>query len=162
MTPSLCCPIIGIHDLQASELLDAIRPSLKIASTNGCFDLLHAGHIRTLTFARQQGDFLVVGLNTDRSVSQLKGPGRPLQDERSRSSILASLRMVDLVILMDDVSEFIRLVRPLVHVKGWDYYGKPMPETPIVAALGGEVCFAPFEKGQSTSSLWNRFTESRR
>jgi len=133
----------------------------RIVTTNGCFDLLHRGHIAYLDEARQQGDTLLVLLNTDRSVRQLKGVDRPIQSEEDRSAMLLALRSVDGVILLDDLlpNALLDLIRPDVHCKGGDYAPADMPETPVVESHGGEVRILPFLPGYSTTSLIDRIMD---
>jgi rfaE bifunctional protein nucleotidyltransferase chain/domain len=128
---------------------------LRIVFTNGCFDLLHVGHARYLQQAREQGDLLVVGVNTDTSVRRLKGPQRPLVPEGERAELLAALEYVDHVTLFDEDTPEVLIaeVRPHVHVKGGDYRTDDLPEAPLVRRLGGEVVILPFTEGRSTSSL---------
>lgn len=127
----------------------------KIVFTNGCFDLLHLGHVDYLEKARQLGDKLIVGLNTDASVSRLKGPSRPLQDELSRSRIMASLLFVDAVVLFDEDTpyELIREVAPDILVKGDDYTIENIVGHDLVLQRGGEVKTISLVKGYSTSGI---------
>lgn len=129
-----------------------------IVFTNGCFDLIHRGHIDYLSKARTLGSRLVVGLNTDASVSRIKGSGRPLQDEISRSIILAAMFFVDAVVLFDDDTpyELIHLVRPDVLVKGSDYQAHEIVGYDIVMALGGRVETLDYLAGYSTSAIEQR------
>ncbi len=126
--------------------------------TNGCFDLLHVGHTRYLQAARQLGDRLVLGLNSDDSVRGLKGPSRPILPEDERAELLAALECVDYVLVFDEptADEAIKAVRPTLYVKGGDYDPERIPETPLVRALGGEVKVLPFVEGRSTTSLVSR------
>jgi rfaE bifunctional protein nucleotidyltransferase chain/domain len=134
-----------------SEWRDAGR---KVVFTNGCFDLLHLGHVDYLEQARQLGDALVVGLNTDASVSCLK-PGRPIQDETARARILASLAFVDAVVLFGEPTplELITLVQPDVLVKGDDYAIESIVGHELVLARGGAVRTVPLVPGYSTSRI---------
>lgn len=127
----------------------------KIVFTNGCFDLLHLGHVDYLEKARQLGDKLIVGLNTDASVSRLKGPSRPLQDELSRSRIMASLLFIDAVVLFveDTPYELIREVAPDILVKGDDYTIENIVGHDLVLQRGGEVKTISLVKGYSTSGI---------
>ncbi len=136
-------------------LRDTLDESARIVFTNGCFDLLHLGHISLLNFARSLGDALVIGLNSDASVAALKGPGRPLVPEEERAAVLAALPAVSFVIIFDesDPVETIKAVRPHVHVKGGDYRKEDMVETAVVEAQGGEVVLYPLVSGSSTSRL---------
>src|SRR5437763_11670845 len=113
----------------------------KIVATNGCFDLLHVGHVRYLQAARALGDLLVVGINADTSVRRLKGPARPLVPEAERAELLAALECVDHVVSFeeDTPEALIADVRPHVHVKGGDYRPEDLPEASLVRELGGEV-----------------------
>lgn len=126
--------------------------------TNGCFDLLHVGHTRYLQKARELGDRLVLGLNSDSSVRGLKGPSRPILPEDERAELLAALACVDYVLVFDEptADEAIKAVRPTLYVKGGDYDPERIPETPLVRALGGEVRVLPFVEGRSTTSLVSR------
>jgi D-beta-D-heptose 7-phosphate kinase/D-beta-D-heptose 1-phosphate adenosyltransferase len=141
------------------ERLDAWRQAgLRIGFTNGCFDLLHPGHIRVLAEARAACDRLVVGLNSDASARRLKGPGRPLQGENARAEVLAALEVVDLVVLFgeDTPLELIRRVRPHVLVKGGDYKKNEVVGHQIVERTGGEVILVDLVPGQSTTRLVER------
>jgi len=127
----------------------------KIVFTNGCFDLLHIGHVRYLQAARDCGDCLFVGVNSDRSVSQLKGPTRPVVPEDERAELLAALGCVDAVSIFDEMrpDDLIRAIRPDVHVKGGDYTEDQLPEAPLVRSLGGVIAIVPLVPGRSTTRL---------
>ncbi len=127
----------------------------KVVFTNGCFDLLHQGHIDYLATAADKGDVLIIGLNTDASVKRLKGEERPVQDERSRALILSSLRFVDAVVLFDQDTPYdlIKLVKPDVLVKGSDYKAEDIVGYDVVMENGGEVITVDFLDGFSTSGL---------
>jgi len=127
----------------------------KIVFTNGCFDLIHQGHIDYLSQAADHGDILIIGLNTDASVKRLKGENRPVQDERSRALLLSSLRFVDAVVLFDQDTpyELIQLVNPDVLVKGSDYSAEEIVGYDIVTAKGGEVITIDYLDGFSTTGL---------
>ncbi len=129
----------------------------KIVFTNGCFDILHRGHIEYLSQARDKGAILIIGLNTDASVKRLKGEGRPVQDEMTRALVLASLRIVDAVILFDEDTpyELIKAIQPDVLAKGGDYTPETIVGADIVKANGGEVVVIPLVEGYSTSSILN-------
>jgi len=137
------------------HLRDSLDETARLVFTNGCFDLLHVGHIAVLNFARSLGDVLVVGLNSDASARRLKGPARPLipQDERART--LAALAAVTFVIIFeeDDPIETLRAVRPQVHVKGGDYRLDQIPERRAVEEMGAEVVIGPYIEGQSTTTV---------
>ena len=127
----------------------------KVVFTNGCFDVLHAGHIRYLEAARSLGDVLLVGLNSNASVQRLKGAGRPLVDEEDRAVLLTALRCVDYVIRFDEDTplKLITMLLPDVLVKGGDYQPAHIVGRDTVIAQGGEVVTIPFVAGKSTSGL---------
>jgi rfaE bifunctional protein nucleotidyltransferase chain/domain len=132
--------------------------------TNGCFDLVHAGHIRSLQAASRLGDVLVVGLNSDDSVQGLKGAGRPVLPERDRAEILAALECVDHVLIFAELTPaaVLQQLRPDVHCKGTEYappHGRPIPEQALVEAYGGRVAFLPLVAGLSTSNLIDRIRQ---
>jgi rfaE bifunctional protein nucleotidyltransferase chain/domain len=132
--------------------------------TNGCFDLLHAGHVYSLNAAAALGDVFFVGLNSDDSVRRLKGPGRPFLPEVERAEMLAALECVDHVLVFDDdePSPVLRQLRPDVHCKGAEYApprGRPLPERAVVEAYGGRVVFLPVVDGLSTSQLLRRIRQ---
>jgi len=130
----------------------------RIVFTNGVFDILHAGHVKYLTFARQQGDLLVVGVNSDGSVRNLKGPGRPVNPLQDRMDVLAGLAAVDYVVAFDQdtPAALIKAVQPDVLVKGEDYAGKEVVGRDVVEARGGTVVLAPFLTGRSTTGTINK------
>ncbi|OON70919.1 D-glycero-beta-D-manno-heptose 1-phosphate adenylyltransferase [Hymenobacter sp. CRA2] len=147
---------------QLPAVLDGWRQqSRRVVFTNGCFDLLHLGHVDYLEKARELGDALVVGLNTDSSVSRLK-PGRPLQDEVSRARVLASLLFVDAVVLFDEPTplELIQLVRPEVLVKGDDYAISGIVGHEFVLNNGGQVLTVPLVQGYSTTRIVERVRQT--
>jgi len=117
------------------------REGKRIAFANGCFDLLHVGHVRYLEGAREQGDVLVVGVNGDAAVRTLKGPGRPLMTAEGRASLIGALESVDYVVIFDDLTAegVLRDLRPHVHCKGTDYTEQTVPERAVMESLGGEV-----------------------
>ena len=129
--------------------------SRRIVFTNGCFDILHAGHVRYLTQARAFGDCLVLGLNTDASVRRLKGPARPINPELDRAEVLSGLRAVDYVVLFDEptAEALIREVRPDIYIKGGDYTLETLPEAKAVQAYGGRVEFIRMVEGRSTTNV---------
>ena len=129
----------------------------KLVATNGCFDLLHVGHVRYLQAARGLGDVLAVGLNGDRSVRELKGSGRPINNEADRAEILAALECVDLVAIFPEIraTEFILAAQPAIYAKGGDYTSETLnaEERAALQEVGAEIRIIPFEKGYSTSLL---------
>lgn len=128
---------------------------LRIAFANGCFDLLHVGHIRYLQAAKGEGDVLVVGVNSDRAVTALKGSGRPLMPEAARAELIAALECVDYVVVFDAVSaeNLLRELRPHVHCKGTDYSESTVPEQAVVASMGGSVRIVGDPKSHSTCEI---------
>jgi rfaE bifunctional protein nucleotidyltransferase chain/domain len=131
---------------------------LKVVFTNGCFDLVHLGHVDYLEKARNLGDKLVLGLNTDKSVSDIKGPNRPVADEVSRARVIASMEFIDLVVLFGEPTpyELIKNLNPDILVKGNDYLAENIVGADIVKANGGEVKTIELVKGYSTSNLIKR------
>jgi D-beta-D-heptose 7-phosphate kinase/D-beta-D-heptose 1-phosphate adenosyltransferase len=127
----------------------------RIVFTNGCFDLLHLGHVRYLEKAKSLGDILIVGVNSDPSVQSLKGPGRPILPQEERTEILSSLACVDYVTVFDELTplELISFLRPHVLVKGGDWTKEGIVGKEVVERSGGEVIVLPFVEGSSTSSL---------
>jgi D-beta-D-heptose 7-phosphate kinase/D-beta-D-heptose 1-phosphate adenosyltransferase len=128
---------------------------LKVVFTNGCFDILHVGHVRYLEEARSCGDILVVGLNRDASVRQIKGPKRPVNDEMSRAEVIAALSSVSYVSLFgeDTAEAIVKALRPDVYVKGGDWKVEDTPEGKAVLSYGGQVAAMHFINGFSTTSI---------
>jgi rfaE bifunctional protein nucleotidyltransferase chain/domain len=135
----------------------------RIVFTNGCFDLLHVGHVDLLARARLLGDCLFVGLNGDESVHLLKGPGRPVVAEQDRAAVLASMRAVDVVVVYAELTaeRLVDAIRPDVYVKGgdWDMGQKVAPEAAVVASYGGRVVYLPYQVGRSTTQLLAQIRE---
>ena len=127
----------------------------KIVFTNGCFDILHAGHVRYLEKAKAFGDVLVLGLNSDASVRANKGPSRPINSEMDRAEVVGALASVDAVVLFDELTaeSIIAKVRPDVYVKGGDYTIETLPEAKIVQSYGGRVEFVSLVAGRSTTNV---------
>jgi 3-deoxy-manno-octulosonate cytidylyltransferase (CMP-KDO synthetase) len=136
---------------RAAQLRDQNK---RVVFTNGCFDLLHAGHVELLQAARNLGDFLVVGLNSDASVKRLKGETRPINSQDARAFVLSSLSCVDAVCIFEEDTpiETIRAIQPSTHVKGGDYTPEQLPEAQAVRAGGGEIQIVPLKAGFSTTS----------
>ncbi len=130
----------------------------KVVFTNGCFDILHAGHVRYLTAARELGDCLIVGLNSDRSVTALKGPGRPVNSQDDRAEVLAGLYAVDYIVIFDDgtAEGLVAEIRPDVYTKGGDYSLDRLPEARTAASYGGRTVLIPEVPGRSTSNIINK------
>lgn len=131
---------------------------LTVAFANGAFDLLHVGHIRYLQGARRQADRLVVAINSDRSVRELKGPTRPILPEQDRAELVASIRGVDYVVIFDEptVAPLLELLEPEVHCKGTDYTVDTVPERETVRAYGGRIAIVGDPKDHSTTDLLSR------
>jgi len=130
----------------------------RLVLTNGCFDLLHVGHVRYLQAARRLGDFLAVGVNADDAVRALKGPTRPVVPAAERAEVLAALACVDAVVIFDapTAEPLVVALRPEVYVKGQDYTEATLPEAPLVRAYGGTVTLLPTVPGASTTALLGR------
>lgn len=150
------------QDQALKELKSWREKNKKIVFTNGCFDIIHPGHIDYLSQARDLGDILVLGLNTDQSVRRLnKGSNRPINDERTRAYVLAGLASVDLIVFFDEETPYnlIKLLQPNVLVKGKDYEVEKIIGFDILKENGGEVITIPFIDGYSTSSLIKKIIE---
>ena len=134
----------------------------KIVTTNGCFDILHAGHVRYLEHAKSFGDVLIVALNSDKSVKKIKGDSRPINNENDRAEVLCALKSVDYVVLFDESSpmELLLKIKPDVHTKGADYTIETLPEAKEIIASGGRIEFIPFVEGKSTTSIIEKMRRS--
>jgi rfaE bifunctional protein nucleotidyltransferase chain/domain len=130
--------------------------------TNGCFDIIHAGHVRYLAEARKIGDCLIVGLNSDRSVQELKGPTRPVNHQDDRAEVMAALAAVDYVFIFDErtAESLISEIKPDIYVKGGDYCIEDIPEAKIVAANGGKTVLIPEVVGRSSSNIIKKISET--
>lgn len=140
----------------AAQFCEELRQQGKrIVFTNGCFDIIHAGHVRYLTTAKNFGDVLIVGLNTDESVRRLKGATRPINNQNDRAEVLLALRAVDHVIFFGETTAEILIseVKPDVYVKGGDYTLATLPEAVIVQSYGGRVEFVDIVAGRSTTNI---------
>lgn len=137
---------------------EARRAGKTIAFANGCFDLLHVGHVRYLQGARAEGDLLIVGVNADASVKRLKGEGRPLQNEQDRALLVAALHAVDWVVVFseDTVENLLLALKPDAHCKGTDYTEDTVPERHVVKSYGGRVAIVGDPKDHNTSTLLAR------
>ena len=133
----------------------ARKNGARIVFANGCFDILHVGHVRYLEAARSLGDLLVVGINTDAQVRALKGAGRPFVTERERAEVIASLRAVDLVTIFPEptVEALLLAIRPDIHAKGTDYTADTVPEREVVRSYGGRVAIVGDPKDHSSSDM---------
>ena len=156
-TDNSFAPILDRTRLVARVAIER-RNGKRIVLANGCFDLLHVGHIRYLSGAAELGDFLVVGINTDEQVRKLKGEGRPYSVETERAEIISSLRPVDCVTIFPEptVEELIRAIRPDFHAKGTDYSVDSVPEKDVVAECGGQVAIVGDPKDHSSTELLER------
>ena len=143
---------IVAQDVLREKLAELKRDGQRIVFANGCFDTLHVGHIRYLEGARREGDILVVGVNADSSVCDLKGPGRPILDENARVQLVAALRCVDYVVLFSEpnVEALLEILRPDVHAKGTDYTAETVPERAVAARLRIRVAIVGDAKEHST------------
>ena len=150
--------------LRTLEQLAESLSSKKVVLANGCFDILHVGHLRYLRDARSLGDVLVVAINSDESVRAIKDPGRPILDERERVALVSALECVDYVVLFDerDVTRVLKTLRPAVHAKGTDYTEDTVPERDVVRAHGGDVRITGDAKDHSTREIIQRILEKSR
>ena len=133
----------------------------KIVLANGCFDLFHVGHIRYLAGAKELGDCLIVGINSDEQVKKLKGENRPFMPEQERAEVLSALRFIDFVTIFDEptVEELILAIRPDFHAKGTDYTTESVPEREIVIECGGQVAIVGDAKNHSSTEIIGKFSE---
>ena len=156
MPPTLT-PKVRTLDQARRWAAAARRRGQRVVATNGCFDLLHFGHVAYLQRAKRLGDYLVVGLNSDASIRQLKGPTRPLVPERQRAAILAALECVDAVVIFRErqALRFIKTIRPQLYAKGGDYRPDTLDaeERVLLDKIGTKICIVPFVPGFSTTSL---------
>ena len=154
--------VVPLEELQ--QRANKLRATGKrIVATNGCFDLLHVGHIRYLSAARALGDALIVGINGDQSVRELKGAGRPVTSESDRAEIVAALECVDLVTIFSELraTRFLELASPDIYVKGGDYNQDTLnaEERQVLQKIGAKIDIVPFERGYSTSDLLARLNK---
>ena len=147
--------------LRRLEDLHGLVYGKKVVLANGCFDILHVGHLRYLQDARKMGDVLVVAINSDKSMRLIKDPGRPILGEKERVSLVSALRPVDHVVLFDepDLSCVLDVLRPAIHAKGTDYTEQTVPEREKVLAHGGEVRIAGDPKNHSTRDIIERILQ---
>lgn len=149
---------IGSLDAIRERVAAARAQGKTLALANGCFDILHVGHVRYLQGAKAEADVLVVGVNGDASVRRLKGPGRPILEEAERAALVAALRVVDHVVVFaeDDVTGLLQALRPEVHCKGTDYTPDTVPERDVVRGYGGRVAIVGDAKRHDTRTLIER------
>ena len=133
-----------------------------VAFTNGCFDLLHAGHIASISEAANHADYLVIGLNSDTSIKNIKGPARPLNNEQDRALVLAALSMVDAIVIFNEDTplELIKIIKPDFLIKGGDYKVEEIAGAREVIESGGKVILNPILEGYSTSSIIERMKQT--
>lgn len=152
--------LIHLTDLATLQQQCALQQKAgkKVIFTNGCFDILHAGHVRYLNAAKALGDVLIVGLNSDESVRALKGAGRPVNPAEDRAEVLAGLRAVDQVIVFGEATAeaLVGQLKPDIYVKGGDYSLDKLPEAAIVASYGGKTVLIPLVEGRSTTNVIRR------
>ncbi len=149
--------IIEDRKLLKSIVRELKSQNLKIVFTNGCFDIIHRGHVEYLNKAKKLGDVLIVGINSDESVKKIKGDKRPIIPLYSRAYVLDNLKAVDFVVPFDEETpiELIKIIKPDVHVKGGDYKEEDLPEAEIVKDYGGEIKIIPLIEGYSTTKIIN-------
>ena len=145
-----------IKRTELDNLINKLKKEGKtIVTTNGCFDILHVGHVRYLEKAKSFGDILIVALNSDKSVKAIKGENRPINNENDRAEVLSALRSVDYVVLFDENSpiDLLLQIKPDVHTKGADYTIETLPEAKGIMENGGRIEFITFVEGKSTTSI---------
>lgn len=148
-----------VDRVELTEIRKAARDENRVVvTTNGCFDILHVGHVRILKQARELGDILIVGINSDDSVKRLKGPTRPINCAEDRAEVLAALSCVDYVTVFDEDTpvEFLKVAQPDIHVKGSDYKPSDLAETPVVESYGGRVEILALVPNKSTTRVVER------
>lgn len=145
-----------------AELIKGFKEEKKaVVFTNGCFDILHAGHVRYLQAAKALGDVLMLGLNSDTSVQALKGPMRPINSQQDRAEVLAGLEAVDYIVIFDEITaeKLIEDIKPDIYVKGGDYVIDNLPEVNIVRQYGGKIILLPEVKGRSSTNMIKKIRE---
>ncbi len=153
--------------VSTDKLLQALKPLREgaspsvIVTTNGCFDILHVGHLRYLKAAKALGDILVVALNSDRSVKGLKGPQRPIVSEADRAELLAGLTCVDYVVLFEEATpeNLFQTIQPNIHVKGAQYNVASLPEADMLKAMGTKIEFIPMIEGRSSTQVIDKIKQ---
>ncbi|MDD9898818.1 MAG: adenylyltransferase/cytidyltransferase family protein [Candidatus Melainabacteria bacterium] len=146
--------VIKIEEIKS--LVERLQAQGKqVVATNGCFDILHRGHLEYLTASRALGDVLIVGLNSDQSVRQLKGPDRPINNQEDRAVMLAGLKPVDYVVIFDELeaSNFLKTAHPDIYTKGADYQAKTLPEFKASQEIGARIEFIDLVEDKSTTSM---------
>ncbi len=152
--------------IEINELFKIVKESKKegkqIVFTNGCFDILHVGHIRLLKKAKEVGDLLIIGLNSDSSVKSLKGAARPIIPERERAELLAAIKYIDYITIFTEstASRVLSILKPDIYVKGGNYSAANLPEWSVVKKFGGKINIIPLEGSRSTSAIINKIKDS--
>ena len=144
------------------ETVSGLKSQNKIiVTTNGCFDIIHAGHVKYLKQAKELGDVLIVCMNSDASVKRIKGHSRPLNCQDDRAEVLAALKPVDYVVIFeeDTPSDILGKIKPNIHTKGGDYTEETLPEAGIIKKAGGKIKFIPFVQGKSTTNIINKINK---
>lgn len=150
-----------INRSELAEKVAELRANKKkIVFTNGCFDILHAGHVRYLQSARNLGDVLIVGLNSDTSVAALKGSSRPINPQGDRAEVLAGLYAVDHIVIFTETTaeNLIKIIKPEIYAKGGDYVVEELPEANVVQESGGKLVLIPEVQGRSSTSIIEKIT----
>jgi len=153
--------VVDLKEL--SEIIPELKKQNKtIVTTNGCFDILHAGHVRYLNSAKELGDVLILCLNSDASVQRLKGPTRPLNHQDDRAEVMSALCAIDYVVIFEEDTpvDVLAEIKPNIHVKGGDYTEETLPETSVVKQNGGIMKFIPFVEGRSTTNIINKISQN--
>ena len=152
-----------IDRIKISEIVTSLKAKgKKIVFTNGCFDILHVGHVRYLKEAKALGDILILGLNSDCSVKSLKGPNRPINNESDRADVLSALKAIDYVVIFDEktAENIVGEVKPDIYAKGGDYSIDTLPEAKIVAEHGGKTVLLQLVDGKSSTNIINKCKEN--
>lgn len=152
-----------IDRMKISEIVTSLKAKGKrIVFTNGCFDILHVGHVRYLKEAKALGDILILGLNSDCSVKSLKGPNRPINNESDRAEVLSALKAIDYVVIFDEktAENIVGEVKPDIYAKGGDYSIDTLPEAKIVAEHGGKTVLLQLVDGKSSTNIINKCKEN--
>jgi glycerol-3-phosphate cytidylyltransferase len=147
---------------QAAVLSEKEKQNGKtVVFTNGCFDILHSGHVTYLEQAKALGDILILGLNSDKSVKSIKGPERPINNETDRAIVIAALESIDYVVIFEEDTpiELLKKIKPNIQAKGGDYVAEELPEFPIVTGFGGTINILPFVAGKSTTSTLEKIQQ---
>lgn len=153
-----------IADSEIQKLCAKLHSQEKtIVFTNGCFDILHAGHVRYLQAAKKMGDYLIIGLNTDESVKKLKGQSRPINKQEDRAEVLMALKAVDYVVMFGEptAENLLKKVLPDIYVKGGDYTVQTLPEAKVIQSYGGKIEFVSLVKGKSSTNIINKIKSTK-